>query len=502
MKVLIILFCLTLLCVLTNGQVCDDLDTDVCRVLSSLYPKMCDDRCLSSICNRFCGNCPVRCYYSRDIVNPSNCSTIVDCPSIDHYCFTSETFADDFTKVYKMGCALKKTCLINVNGGRRSDVVVKGACCGTDKCNNNLPDEIDRLVDLQQQKISEQLSQNNMTSHMSDCFDTIPNCKEYKSIVCGQYAAWSKEHCARFCNICGTSTKTRVILPGVPTITPDCKNMDDNVCHKLALDDPKLCSNDCIANKICPRFCKKCYQCYSCSDIDRLDDCSNTTTCESGKECFQLETLSYDLRPVFRLGCLDESLCQRLGVNPVQSGFGRRQQGLKGGCCKTDLCNTKLINVIPTTTTTVSTSTIVPTQGCSLYHSGSVHGCGPNSAYVIKGHSCYHIGNDELTWIESKNYCKSKCGTLANFGSGADIIDVINRIKSSYNHLDLWVDAVKDSHRNWIWTETNQRIVMETSFYLNKIDGSCGAGHNSNIVTMIPHNCTTLLHPLCETTIT
>lgn len=44
----------------------------------------------------------------------------------------------------------------------------------------------------------------------------------------------------------------------VPTITPDCKNMNDNVCHKLALDDAKLCSNDCIANKICPRFCKKC----------------------------------------------------------------------------------------------------------------------------------------------------------------------------------------------------------------------------------------------------
>lgn len=56
-------------------------------------------------------------------------------------------------------------------------------------------------------------------------------------------------------------------------------------------------------------------------------------------------------------------LCQRLGVNPVQSGFGRRQQGLKGGCCKTDLCNTKLINVIPATTTTVSTSTAVTADG-------------------------------------------------------------------------------------------------------------------------------------------
>ena len=33
-------------------------------------------------------------------------------------------------------------------------------------------------------------------------------------------------------------------------------------------------------------------------------------------------------------------LCQRFGA-PVQTGFGRRQQGisLKGGCCRTDLCN-------------------------------------------------------------------------------------------------------------------------------------------------------------------
>ncbi|CAC5377975.1 unnamed protein product [Mytilus coruscus] len=337
------------------------------------YPpciQTCADICLSSICNRFCGNCPVRCYYSREIVNPENCSTVVDCPSIDH------------------------TCELNVNGAKRSDVVVKGACCGTDKCNNKSPDEIDRQVDIQQQKISE-LSQNtnNVTSHMSDCFDTISNCKEYKPIVCGQYAIWSQEHCARFCNICGTSTKTRVILPTTVTVT---------------------------------------YQCYSCSDIDRLEDCSNTTTCESGKECFQLETLSYDLRPVYRLGCLDESLCHRLGVNPVQSGFGRRDQGLslKGGCCKTDLCNTKLINVLPSTTT-VSTSATVTAQD-----------------------------------------------------------------------LDLWVDAVKNSHNYWIWTEINQRIIMETTFYLNKIDGSCAAGHNSDIVTLIPHNCTTRLHPLCETTIT
>lgn len=43
---------------------------------------------------------------------------------------------------------------------------------------------------------------------MSDCFDTIPNCKEYTTIVCGQYAPWSQEHCARFCNMCGMYIKT------------------------------------------------------------------------------------------------------------------------------------------------------------------------------------------------------------------------------------------------------------------------------------------------------
>lgn len=63
---------------------------------------------------------------------------------------------------------------------------------------------------------------------------------------------------------------------------------------------------------------------------------------------------------------------------------------------------------------------------------------------------------------------------------------------------DLWVGAAKDSHGNWIWLDKDQKISLAHSSYLTLLGGSCGAAHNSRGVSLIPHSCTTQLHPLCE----
>lgn len=52
----------------------------------------------------------------------------------------------------------------------------------------------------------------------------------------------------------------------VPTRDPSfCVNLDDDVCTRLALVHPNPCSDDCVANKICPHMCKKCCKYYGVS---------------------------------------------------------------------------------------------------------------------------------------------------------------------------------------------------------------------------------------------
>ncbi|CAC5400137.1 unnamed protein product [Mytilus coruscus] len=129
-----------------------------------------------------------------------------------------------------------------------------------------------------------------------------------------------------------------------------CENLDDVACHRLKSSNNLICNKDGLSSNICPRMCGKCFNCYTCNDMYNVDDCNSTNVCHSGHECFTLETLSADLKPVYRVGCIEEQLCAKFKASTANI-FGRRDGfALKGGCCKTDLCNDHFEKYHPTTT--------------------------------------------------------------------------------------------------------------------------------------------------------
>ncbi|CAG2193852.1 unnamed protein product [Mytilus edulis] len=175
-------------------------------------------------------------------------------------------------------------------------------------------------------------------------------------------------------------------------------------------------------------------RCNSCNDIEHIDDCKATTACKGGKKCYSLETLSFDLRPVYRLGCMEDQLCQRFMISSPQI-FGKRQQlQLKGGCCNYDLCNDNVVmTTTPTTTTTQATTTVI--TGCG--HHSSRH-CPSGFQFY---HSCYHVGKEAKNWHDAESYCKSKCTRLVDFSSLSDLQHVFSHIlseKSNSTTLDFW----------------------------------------------------------------
>ncbi|XP_076077166.1 uncharacterized protein LOC143047790 [Mytilus galloprovincialis] len=239
----------------------------------------------------------------------------------------------------------------------------------------------------------------------------------------------------------------------------DCRNVDDNICIDMESSNPGFCQNNSnIATKLCPLMCKKCFRCFSCNDIDKIENCNRTTTCNNGKQCFVLETLSLDLRQVIRLGCMDTALCSKLKVS-TNNILGKRQQlQLNGACCDTDLCNSN----VPITTTPsyrITSSTQTSSTACHQ----ALKSCPPG--FQAYNSSCFYAGLDRMTWYQAKTFCINKCAKLADFESVNELIHVSNiPLQTTGIHHGipiymLWTDGWAEGHStNWTWSSTGSPI--------------------------------------------
>ncbi|CAG2239524.1 unnamed protein product [Mytilus edulis] len=154
------------------SSACDDVDTKACELLANKRPDLCSDPCLSTLCNRYCGHCPVKCYQCDEVNFPQNCTNIVDCPSKDHYCYTTQSFASDFREIYRMGCALKSICSLYLGPDtNRRNIDVNGACCTQDNCNNRLPYDIITSQTLPSQSVS------TVNCYTCDDINSLTDCK-------------------------------------------------------------------------------------------------------------------------------------------------------------------------------------------------------------------------------------------------------------------------------------------------------------------------------------
>ncbi|CAC5426106.1 unnamed protein product [Mytilus coruscus] len=84
----------------------------------------------------------VKCYECHEVDEPRLCTNVTQCPDMDHYCFTTRSFADNFKKIYKLGCAPKSICNENFGSPGKRDLRVDAVCCPYDQCNNRFPEEI------------------------------------------------------------------------------------------------------------------------------------------------------------------------------------------------------------------------------------------------------------------------------------------------------------------------------------------------------------------------
>nr|XP_034332962.1 uncharacterized protein LOC105331275 isoform X4 [Crassostrea gigas] len=430
---------------------CDDMDTAVCQRLIAAKPDMCNDTCYSAICKRFCGKCPLKCYSCTDIESSQKCNATIECQGKDYQCISAASFTNDFREVYKLGCAPSTVCS---HYGRRSINKRAGtSCCNTDLCN---------------------------------------------------HGSGNKRN---------TKPKTTETVKRQVT-SPACDDTDSLACTLLFTINTHMCADDCIANTICPRLCGKCSKCYECEHVTSTENCTQSRVCDPGEVCFSLETVNFNLEHGYRLGCVQQKVCDSLHVQ-ASSIFGRRSSGnpelsLTGGCCHGDLCNHHHIlpektTQLPVTTTHRPTTT---TQRVCHYHA---NGC--TFADGVSYHrQCYHVENRTMSWIQAKQFCESQCAHLATFSDSGEMNHILLNLArhhvlyghghtSSYDRRELYVDAIDPGHNNhWVW-ESNLQTVPSTMFHsisshqLNYCSVTTPA-----LGKLVAVNCASSYLPLCQHT--
>ncbi|VDI78670.1 Hypothetical predicted protein [Mytilus galloprovincialis] len=433
----------------TAGQTCEDIDTSICTKLGQIYSGFCNDSCISKLCRRSCGMCPVKCYECHEVDEPRLCTNVTQCPDIDHYCFATRSFADNFKKIYKLGCAPKSICKENFGSPGKRDLRVDAACCSDDQCNNRFPEEIQG----------------------------------------SSYTTSTKEP---------TETSSTI---------KECQNIDEDICTRIAALYPGFCINEsCAAAKLCPRMCRQCFRCYSCNEVDNVKDCNVTALCQGTKQCFSMETLSMDdLRPVIRLGCMETKTCQRFTASPGII-FGKRQSlQPKGGCCHSDLCNHNLASslttqkTIPTPSPTTTTATPRPTvNSCNLNFQSQCP-----TGYIAHNNFCYLFGTVSMSWNDAKNYCTSHCGSLIDFVSDNEMGHTMRyflRYGPGHLHIDgsYWSAATTHLGSVWVWDSTGKHLTSDFTHDLGTTRfGQCGSVHHHLEST----SCASRFPPACKTTI-
>ncbi|CAC5376170.1 unnamed protein product [Mytilus coruscus] len=174
---------------------CDDVDTKACELLANKRPDLCSDPCLSKLCNRYCGHCPIlssgastlnqnsctnlddtacarlnqadpslcssggcfaslcpgvcgscfNCYKCDNINSLTDCKNTTLCTSGSE-CFAYETLTKDFRQVYRVGCVQQQFCSRftgsgtgqSIIGRRDEGFILKGSCCTSNLCNDHI----------------------------------------------------------------------------------------------------------------------------------------------------------------------------------------------------------------------------------------------------------------------------------------------------------------------------------------------------------------------------
>lgn len=434
-----------------QAETCDDVDKTLCDEIFARKPDMCTESCITKLCKRSCGLCPLRCYTCREVSDVTNCTAESACTNTDELCFTVQTFTDNFKEAYKLGCAKKSLC-DSMSSKRK--VNVDAGCCNSELCNNKPP----TLLNVTD---SQTLLTNNTT--MND--------------------------------------------------TNMCDDIDSDICQKMMKMDPNMCSDDCIASKLCPHMCGRCFHCLHCDEIDNPNNCNMTTTCANGKECFALETLTSEGMIATKLGCMSKQVCQRI-QDPVNHIFGRRQESFsfKGGCCTGDNCN-RDIAATTNLSTTKSTTTITTTHEVQHLTTKSTNfcnhygrGCPPN--YQQIGNGCYMVERQRFNYAESKKFCHTRCGAnLAEFTNVAKFYEVMSFYKKfvRFIDMDLYIGAIKHKDSSsWFWEETHAYVANNLWVERNEARGSCVMARGK--YRLVPYHleeglvsvsCDELFNPLC-----
>ncbi|VDI46213.1 Hypothetical predicted protein [Mytilus galloprovincialis] len=417
------IFTLSVICVLftvTLAEICDDDSKSLCSLMQSRIPDMCGDPCLSKFCKRTCGLCPLTCYECIDVDDATQCTTVKTCAK-DQYCFTAQTFTINFAEAYRLGCGPIKTCLQYASISTKR-VNLDAGCCNTDKCNNKPP------------ALMKVIPKQNFTNA------TI-----------------------------------------LTTDKSFCVNLDDDVCTRLAIVHPNPCSDDCIASKICPHMCKKCFYCLDCNEVNHPANCTKTTACGYGKQCYGYEKIGSNRLPAVELGCIDEQVCNLLQT-PSGHVFGRRDKfTFTGGCCVGDFCNTHpdgAVTTQPSVATISTSSPAVVGQNCSYqYHLTCPAGFKPI------GKNCYHMPpNINVTKVNAERYCHDRCAHLVKFSDKVEILNVFSHYDNNHHHGDeVFTSLSKDLLDHWIWdsdkTTANPQLI-EHDFHLT---------HNTCVVAYISY---------------
>nr|XP_022289194.1 uncharacterized protein LOC111101146 [Crassostrea virginica] len=435
----------------TGTLACDDLDAAACVRLASTRPNMCNDTCFATVCKRYCGKCPLKCYTCTDIANPQMCNVSTECPSTDHRCISVKSYTNDFRLVYKLGCAPSMVC-----SGTN--------CCTQDLCNNH--------ANVKRKTMKKDLMKRNKNNH--------------------SLSVESKRQ----------------------TLTATCADVDNLACTLLFTSNTNICQDDCVANVICPRLCGKCTECYDCDHVLTTERCNHSRICQAGEVCFTLETLNFDLEHGYRMGCVHQRICDGV-TSQVGNVFGRRSNSIEvsmtGGCCHSDLCNHHKLTPLAMSTnpppmTTIHTMATTTAKTCRL-----TGGCPfvPSARY---NGQCYFLGNYQMTWLNAKAYCEAHCSNLAVFRDENDLRHVMDFMKHDdyishlpnvvrHNIPDSYVDAVNPAHAaHFLWSTTLE-FVPDSMF-----DDSRSISQHNCAVVVSGHrqlqgvNCLNQFFPLCQTT--
>ncbi|XP_060063313.1 uncharacterized protein LOC132543812 [Ylistrum balloti] len=484
---------------LTNGQgTCTDaVDSSICRLLASEsfgLKTVCTDPCLAKTCQKTCGKCPLQCYSCHSVTSPSDCTTLTTCPSGDHKCIVTESYNDDFVKTYALGCALENVCQNNFGGttGKRS--VLDGSCCSTDLCNYNI---------------------SSITPPLAGIILTTP-----AAVV---------------------APDASIAPAPVATTRGPCADFNNELCTQLAFAMPDICTNDCIATKVCPSMCGKCLSCFNCDNVNDPSACTSTVTCNPGQRCYITETYnSLTFEHGFRTGCIDDKLCSNLTVGgPVDTVgpalIGRRSHfhfSLDGDCCASDFCNDRIqTTVAPVVTTPAPVGTMQPSgpsvtnspggpmvtsqpggtnvtpnpQGCSW--SGDC----PPGFHPYQG-KCYNFGDVEMEWDDALGYCKQRCSYLAELKTEDQLEAVMNHFRKNpntgYDHIaDYYIGAFDKGIGIWTWFNSGEMVstdIVDPDYHEHTID-QCAVAMEVSVGAPLDRDfayvaapCTELYRPMCE----